>query len=88
MFIAPGPAPALPDVAEPAAAEQADPPEVLQHGSIDLGALAVEFLLLGIDPYPRKPGVSFEPPRVVDDPAAHPFAVLAALKKDSGAKQR
>ena len=56
-----------------------DPPEPLTGSSIDLGAIATEFLILGIDPYPRKPGVEFAPPAVEnDDP--HPFAALAALK--------
>ncbi len=54
--------------------------EPLVNGTVDLGALAVEFLLLGIDPYPRKPGAVFQAP-VTDDAAAHPFAGLAALKK-------
>jgi uncharacterized metal-binding protein YceD (DUF177 family) len=58
-----------------------DGPEPLIGDTIDLGALASEFLLLGIDPYPRKPGASFEPPEAADDPGAHPFAALAALKK-------
>jgi uncharacterized metal-binding protein YceD (DUF177 family) len=47
---------------------------------IDLGAIAAEFLVLGIDPYPRKPGVVFTPPSV-EEPSSHPFAALAALKK-------
>jgi hypothetical protein len=47
---------------------------------VDLGAVATEFLLLGIDPYPRKEGAEFEP-RITGDPAAHPFAALASLKK-------
>ena len=34
----------------------------LVDGRIDLGALASEFLTLALDPYPRKPGVAFEPP--------------------------
>ena len=56
-----------------------DPPEPLTGSSIDLGAIATEFLILGIDPYPRKAGVEFAPPAVEnDDP--HPFAALAALK--------
>jgi len=70
--------------AEEVAAEGVDtdePPEVLQDGKIDLGALATEFLLLGIDPYPRREGVSFDAPPA-GDPASHPFAALAALKKD------
>ena len=52
-------------------------------GKLDLGALASEFLMLGIDPYPRKPGVEFAPPKV-EDGGEHPFAALAALKKRSG----
>ena len=64
-----------------------DPPEPIVHGEIDLGALATEFLLLGLDPYPRKPGVVFEPVIEPVDPADHPFAALAALKgADSPAK--
>ena len=38
-----------------------DPPEPIVNGAIDLGALAAEFLMLGLDPYPRKPGAVFEP---------------------------
>ena len=30
-------------------------PEPLIGGIVDLGALATEFLILGLDPYPRKP---------------------------------
>ncbi len=67
-------------------AEETDLPDVLHDRAVDLGAVATEFLILGIDPYPRKPGVHFEAARQADDPAEHPFAVLAALKKDSGAK--
>jgi uncharacterized metal-binding protein YceD (DUF177 family) len=75
------------DDAERAEAVDAeDPPEILRDGTIDLGAVATEFLLLGIDPYPRKPGAVFDAPKVPDDPASHPFAALAALKKDPGGK--
>jgi uncharacterized metal-binding protein YceD (DUF177 family) len=31
--------------------------EVLNKGHIDLGRIAAEFLALGLDPYPRKPGL-------------------------------
>jgi uncharacterized metal-binding protein YceD (DUF177 family) len=58
-----------------------DDPEPLIDGMIDLGALATEFLILGIDPYPRKPGAVFEPPRD-RKPDAGPFAGLAGLMKD------
>jgi hypothetical protein len=47
---------------------------------VDLGAIASEFLILGIDPYPRKPGVVFEP-NLEREAGASPFAALAALKK-------
>jgi uncharacterized metal-binding protein YceD (DUF177 family) len=61
-------------------------PETLLDGKIDLGAVASEFLMLGIDPYPRKPGAEFAAPKV-DTDGAHPFAALAALKKDPGASR-
>jgi uncharacterized metal-binding protein YceD (DUF177 family) len=56
-----------------------DPPEALVGGTVDLGIVTTEFLILGIDPYPRKSGVVFTPPES-EDPADHPFAALAALK--------
>jgi hypothetical protein len=60
-----------------------DVPETLSGGALDLGAVATEFLLLAIDPYPRKEGAVFEP-RVAGDPSASPFAALASLKKEGG----
>jgi hypothetical protein len=57
------------------------PPEALVGGTVDLGILATEFLILGIDPYPRKEDAVFDAPPA-GDPASHPFAALAALKKD------
>jgi len=39
---------------------ESDPPDPIINGQIDLGALAAEFLLLNLDPYPRKPGAVFE----------------------------
>ena len=60
-----------------------DGPEPLANGVVDLGAMAIEFLILAIDPYPRKPGAVFQPP-VSGDPEAKPFAALEALKKGSG----
>jgi len=65
------------------ALDAADEPEALIDGKVDLGALATEFLMLGIDPYPRKAGAKFAPPEV-EDGADHPFAALAALKKRPG----
>jgi uncharacterized metal-binding protein YceD (DUF177 family) len=60
-----------------------EPPEMLVDGKIDLGAIATEFLLLGIDPYPRKAGAEFAPIKA-DDAGARPFAALDALKKRLG----
>jgi Uncharacterized ACR, COG1399. len=37
-----------------------DIPDPIVNGQIDLGAIALEFLALGLDPYPRKPGISFD----------------------------
>jgi uncharacterized metal-binding protein YceD (DUF177 family) len=59
--------------------EAEEPPEILSDGTADIGAIAAEFLLLGIDPYPRKPGVEFAPP-TQNSTAANPFAALAKLK--------
>jgi uncharacterized metal-binding protein YceD (DUF177 family) len=62
---------------DPGAADESEP---LVDGVADLGATAIEFLLLAIDPYPRRPGAVFEAPQA-EDSAAHPFAALAALKE-------
>jgi Large ribosomal RNA subunit accumulation protein YceD len=57
-----------------------EPPEALVGRTVDLGAVATEFLILGIDPYPRKAGAVFAAP-APDEASGHPFAALAALKK-------
>jgi len=54
-----------------------DPPEPIVDGVIDLGAVTLEFLALGLDPYPRKPGIAFEP---VAEERESPLAVLKSLK--------
>jgi hypothetical protein len=59
-----------------------DPPERLVDGSVDLGAIATEFLMLGIDPYPRKADAAFAAPPLEED-RSRPFDALAALKKPS-----
>ena len=56
-------------------------PEPLAGGIVDLGAIATEYFLLGIDPYPRKDGAVFEAAPTMDPTADSPFAVLGALKK-------
>lgn len=63
--------------------EDFEPPDELTDGGIDLGMLAVEFLILALDPYPRKPGAVFAGAAGEDaDPS--PFAALAALKPRLG----
>jgi hypothetical protein len=55
-----------------------DPPDPIINGQIDLGALAAEFLVLNLDLYPRKPGVSFEGTSVGGEASGtdSPFVVL------------
>ncbi|HUO00838.1 MAG TPA: YceD family protein [Bradyrhizobium sp.] len=57
-----------------------DEPEVLVGGTVDLGALAIEFLILGLNPYPRKPGAVFEAAQE-QAAGAGPFAALAGWTK-------
>lgn len=60
--------------------EAEDPPDLLVDGRIDLGAIVGEFLALALDPYPRKPGASFETSE--DAAIASPFSGLTALRKE------
>jgi len=57
-----------------------DEPDPIENGRIDLGALAAEHFALGLDPYPRKPGVAYTPEEneTAEDT---PFAALARLTK-------
>ena len=58
--------------------------EAILDGTIDLGELAAQYLGLGLDPYPRKPGLEFTPVAIgapsADDKPASPFAKLIELK--------
>jgi uncharacterized metal-binding protein YceD (DUF177 family) len=62
------------------ASDEAGEVEPLVNQTVDLGAVATEFLLLGLDPYPRKPEAVFQAPPAKDH-AEHPFAALASLRK-------
>jgi uncharacterized metal-binding protein YceD (DUF177 family) len=79
---------APPDAGAQAAAKDGsgEPPDALTDGKIDLAAVATEFLILGIDPYPRKPGAEFSTQNAEDE-GDRPFAALAALKRRSGGAQ-
>jgi uncharacterized metal-binding protein YceD (DUF177 family) len=64
----------LPDVED-------DTPDTLDSPVLDLAAPLLEELSLSLDPYPRKPGVSFAPPEdTADKVAGNPFSVLHKLK--------
>ena len=54
-----------------------DDPDPVIDGRIELGALTAEFFALGLDPYPRKPGVEFVAP-AESARSDSPFAALAA----------
>lgn len=55
-------------------AEDVEVPDPIVGGRVDFGVLTAEFLALGIDPYPRKPGIGFEPVQAGAD--AGPFDAL------------
>lgn len=74
------------DFSDGAVSQGADPdavdvPDAIVNGRIDFGALTAEFLALGLDPFPRKPGTVFEPVSVGEDEG--PFA---ALRKAPGSE--
>ena len=82
LFAPPLDAAAKDDGADHKAGDE-EPPEPLIGGKVNLGAIATEFLLLGIDPYPRKAGAEFAAVKTGND-SARPFAALEALKKQLG----
>jgi hypothetical protein len=61
-------------------AEDVEVPDPIVNGRVDFGILTAEFLAMGLDPYPRKPGVTFE--AAEPDPEDAPLAGLRALQGD------
>lgn len=59
-------------------AEGEDMPETFAGDSIDLADVWLEFLVLALDPFPRKPGV--ELPEIDEDREQSPFAALEGLR--------
>ena len=62
-----------------------DIPETFSGDRIDLGAVLTEILALGLDPYPRGQGASFDEFDTDPEPDAgrvSPFATLSRLKPD------
>jgi uncharacterized metal-binding protein YceD (DUF177 family) len=72
------------DIADP------DDAEPFSNGEIDIGQLVVDTLAGALDPYPRAPGAEVELPAGEtpggDDDSASPFAGLARLKGEEGAR--
>ena len=56
-----------------------DAPDVLETDAVDVAGYVVEHLALELDPFPRKPGVTFEyqPP----EEETSPFAALKKLQE-------
>lgn len=68
-------------------AEGPDLPEPFKGDTIDVGTVCEEFIVLAIDPYPRKDGAVFETgdEALGDDPGApSPFAGLEGWNKGKG----
>ena len=62
-------------------ADGEDPPEPVIDGRVDLGVVVAEFIALGLDPHPRRPGAVFAPPRDGEGERG-PFAALKRLKPE------
>jgi uncharacterized protein len=61
--------------------DESDWPEPINDGKIDLGPLIYETLATGLDPYPKREGVSFEWSQEATEPSSGPFAALQQLKQ-------
>jgi hypothetical protein len=66
------------------AAGEDEAPDEIASTRFDLAEPLLEEFSLAIDPYPRVPGVAFEPPEAAASPAENPFAVLKRLKQEGG----
>ena len=55
--------------------------EVVEDGRIDVGELVVEYLILGLDPFPRKADLPFVEAGDLEE-KENPFAVLKNWKKN------
>lgn len=66
--------------------DEVDPPEVVENGRLDLAAIALEHVIIGIDLYPRAPGADLaevnapNPVQIEVEERESPFAALAKLK--------
>jgi hypothetical protein len=62
-----------------------DRPEIFHRGRIELGAIVAEHLALGLNHYPRAPGVEFAPH--IEDEASDRVSPFAQLERLKDAKQ-
>lgn len=66
--------------------DEVDPPEIVENGRLDLAAIALEHVIIGIDLYPRAPGADLSdvktpvPLQIEVEELESPFAALAKLK--------
>jgi uncharacterized metal-binding protein YceD (DUF177 family) len=60
--------------------EETEEPEEIQSLQYDLAGPVIEEFLLSLDPYPRCPGVEFDPGAGATQRPESPFAVLKSLK--------
>jgi uncharacterized metal-binding protein YceD (DUF177 family) len=58
-----------------------DAPDLLEGDTLDAGGIAAEFIALGLDPYPVKPGAEL-PLHQTGEAVINPFAVLSRLKRE------
>jgi len=72
-------------VAEKKSSKRSEEQDLLDHddliinGKINLGSLATEFFVLGLDPFPKKPGAEFH--YIEDDSQPSPFDRLRDLEE-------
>jgi len=65
--------------------QEEDPPETFDGMHLDLGPIVCEAFALGLDPYPRRDGIEYDPPAEEAVKSAvtgenSPFAALSKLK--------
>jgi uncharacterized metal-binding protein YceD (DUF177 family) len=60
----------------------AEGPERIVNGMIDLGEFVAQHIALALDPYPRKPGATFEAGAPTTGAGGKPFANLASMLQD------
>jgi len=70
--------PAGAPLAEMDETDDRDPPAVYEGSTVDLGAIALEYFALALDPYPRAPGAVLPPEASAEEPGG-PFAALGTL---------